>query len=290
MTFPEVYHTTIARLLDQPVSEVSPRGVPIARELICPQLRMRLQANHVRVFSHPTHRVVPIRFILAEFAHILAGRNDVASIATYNKTMLQYADDGKIMEGAYGYRLQKQLLRIIERLKLDLSTRQACATIFQPRDCMTTRPHIPCNVFLQFLVRDGSLYLHVMSRSSDAVTGLSIDTIHWQALLALMVNELETTTEITNAAELIYSISSLHLYQSDLDVVRKWTCEHVHDASYQLTFTEGLGATIEDCTKYFDGGMTTRQLGELLRLNKESIDTADWLQEMFILHMNRIKR
>lgn len=289
MTFPEVYYTTIKKLVNLPVSEVAPRGVPIARELICPQLSMTLVRNGVWVFSCPTHRVVPMRFILAELAHILAGRNDVESIATYNKTMLQYADDGKIMEGAYGYRLQRQLLRIIERLKLDLSTRQACATIFQPRDCMTTRPHIPCNVFLQFLVRGSVLYLHVISRSSDAVTGLSIDTIHWQALLAMMVNELDATTEITSA-ELIYSITSLHLYQSDLDVVKKWTCEHVHDTSYPLTFTEGLGTVVQDCTKEFAGGMTTRQLGELLRLDRESIDTAEWLQEMFVANRNNVKR
>lgn len=289
MIFPDVYYTAMKRLVSLPVSEIAPRGVPIARELICPQLNMELTQNSVWVFSCPTHRVVPMRFILAELAHILAGRNDVASIATYNKTMLQYAEDGKVMEGAYGYRLQKQLLRIIERLKLDISTRQACATIFQPRDCLTTRPHIPCNVFLQFLVRGSVLYLHVISRSSDAVTGFSIDTIHWQALLALMVNELESTTDVA-VGELIYSITSLHLYQSDLEIVKKWTCEHTAGASYQLTFTDDLSAAIKDCTKHFDGGMTTRQLGELLRLNKESIDTAEWLQEMFIANRNNVKR
>lgn len=289
MTFPEVYYTTIKKLVNLPVSEVAPRGVPIARELICPQLSMTLVRNGVWVFSCPTHRVVPMRFILAELAHILAGRNDVESIATYNKTMLQYADDGKIMEGAYGYRLQRQLLRIIERLKLDLSTRQACATIFQPRDCITTRTHIPCNVFLQFLVRSGVLYLHVISRSSDAVTGFSIDTIHWQALLAMMVNELDTTTEVTSA-QLIYSITSLHLYQSDAHIVNQWLCGDVHGASYELQFTENLSTVMKDCVREFTGGMTTRQLGELLRLDHGSIDTAEWLQEMFVANRNNVKR
>ena len=289
MTFPEAYYMTMKRLVSLPVSEIAPRGVPIARELICPQLNMDLTQNSVWVFSCPTHRVVPMRFILAELAHILAGRNDVESIATYNKTMLQYAEDGKIMEGAYGYRLQRQLVRIIGRLKHDLSTRQACATIFQPRDCLTTRTHIPCNIFLQFMYRDRVLYLHVISRSSDAVTGLSIDTIHWQAMLAMMLNELIATTNVA-AARLIYSITSLHMYQSDLALVSAWTCDNVDDASYQLQFTEGLGAVMVDCAKEFSGGMTTRQLGELLRLNKESIDTAEWLQEMFVVNRNNVKR
>ena len=289
MIFPDVYYTAMKRLVGLPASEVAPRGVPIARELICPQLNMELTQNSVWVFSCPTHRVVPMRFILAELAHILAGRNDVESIATYNKTMLQYAEDGKVMEGAYGYRLQKQLLRIIERLKLDISTRQACATIFQPRDCLTTRTHIPCNIFLQFLYRDQVLHLHVISRSSDSVTGLSIDTIHWQAMLAMMVNTLSEVVEIA-AAKLIYSITSLHLYQNDLALVSAWTCENVDDASYQLQFTEGLGTVMLDCAKEFSGGMTTRQLGELLRLDKGSIDTAEWLQEMFVANRNNVKR
>jgi thymidylate synthase len=48
-------------------------------------------------------------FHLYEALWMLAGRNDVQSLARYNKRMLQYSDDGTTLRGAYGYRWRKAL-------------------------------------------------------------------------------------------------------------------------------------------------------------------------------------
>lgn len=62
-------------------------------------------------YSHPRERVLfnaardanPF-FHLYEALWMLAGRNDVAPVAYYAKQMAEYSDDGKTLNGAYGYR------------------------------------------------------------------------------------------------------------------------------------------------------------------------------------------
>lgn len=62
-------------------------------------------------YTHPKERVLfnqardanPF-FHLYEALWMLAGRNDVAPLAYYAKNMLNYSDDGKTLNGAYGYR------------------------------------------------------------------------------------------------------------------------------------------------------------------------------------------
>lgn len=49
---------------------------------------------------------------LYESLWMLAGRNDVDSVAYYAKQMREYSDDGKTLNGAYGYRWRGQYLTI----------------------------------------------------------------------------------------------------------------------------------------------------------------------------------
>jgi len=62
-------------------------------------------------YENPCHRVLfnPLRdcncfFQLYEALWMLAGRNDVSPLAYYNRRMTEFSDDGKTLNGAYGYR------------------------------------------------------------------------------------------------------------------------------------------------------------------------------------------
>jgi thymidylate synthase len=44
---------------------------------------------------------------------MLAGRNDVDSVAYYAKQMREYSDDGKTLNGAYGYRWRKAKTNVL---------------------------------------------------------------------------------------------------------------------------------------------------------------------------------
>jgi len=65
-------------------------------------------------YTHPRERVLfnPARdanpfFHLYESLWMLAGRNDVAPLSYYAKNMANYSDDGKTLNGAYGYRWRR---------------------------------------------------------------------------------------------------------------------------------------------------------------------------------------
>lgn len=263
------------------------RGLKMAKETTHVHLPIEMPGyKKISVFSYRGHRVVPIRFVLAELCHILAGRNDLESLLSYNSGMGRYSHDGETLAGAYGKRLELQLPRLIARLKDDPYTRQACAAIFIGDDCVTTtRTSVPCNVYLQFLQRDNKLNLHVMSRSSDFVTGFSIDTIHWQALLVMMGNEFPEW----QVGALYYTIGSLHIYEDDVPIIEQWK---LSDYTYErfLRFTKPLSAVIKQCQLGFTGGLQVRDLAALLGMPDDSTEVALELEQVFLYHRNKLKR
>lgn len=263
------------------------RGLTMAKELTHTTFEIEMPGyQKISVFSKKTHRVVPIRFVLAELCHILAGRNDLESLLSYHAGMAKYSHDGETLAGAYGKRLAAQLPRLVERLEADPYTRQACAAIFNEDDCVTTtRASVPCNVYLQFLQRNGRLSLHVMSRSSDFVTGFSIDTLHWQALLVMMTNEFPEW----QVGSLHYTIGSLHIYEDDLPVISNWQPGEASPEKF-LKFTAPLSRVIQQCQVGFTGGLQVVDLAKLLGLSDESIEVALELEQLFFYYRNKLKR
>jgi len=300
LTFAQAYLKTFNRLMESPTVTFSCRGMQMWKEIVGYSTDVAMIGSSVSVFSHRQHRVTPIRFALAELCYILAGRDDVESIASYNKAMAHYADDGKQMVGSYGLRLRNQLLPMIERLKCDIHTRQACAAIFNEDDgATTTRTHIPCNVFLQCLCRPPNVYLHVISRSSDFATGFSIDTLHWQALLIMIANELTAFTGQTiYPAYVFYTISSLHMYAADIPVIEQWTIQQEdvrpytsHEPyGYTIKLHIGLSDGIQRAKDMFKEGLSIAQLGEILMLNEESMYNVKLLHDKFLTHRNKLVR
>lgn len=293
-TFAHEYLLLKARMLLDPelIVNFECRGLKMAREITGAAVVMDMSPKGISFFSHKDHRVTPIRFTLAELCYILSGSNELASIAYYNKSMAHYSDDGKTISGAYGIRLVEQLPVLAARLKEDIYTRQACATIFQVIDCTDTKAkHKPCNIFLQFLCRPPFLDLHVTSRSSDFVTGFSIDTIHWQALLVMMANELRAAGFIDVMANRVYyNIASLHVYAADWPVVKQW--KPIMDKSYEhfLPLSITLTDAIEKAKRLFTGGLMTTELMDILSMDVRVLPTVVQLEELFRNHKNVLVR
>lgn len=289
MTFAETYLKGADELLWNPKRNCAfaCRGLAMAKEMTAVHCEIGMSQNGVSVFSHKDHRVVPIRFVLAELCYLLSGSNDLELIASYSAAMKHYSNDGKTISGAYGYRLMKQLPAMMRRLKLDSYTRQACGAIFNEGDAITERTHIPCNVFLQVLWRQPLISLHVASRSSDFVTGFSIDTLHWQFLLRMIANELDTVAE-----KVVYDIATLHIYQQDMDVIARWpsatriTGQYEHFLNTKMT----LSSAMTMCQSHFIKHMTTDELCDLLELDDTSIVTAQTLDALFKQHKNKLVR
>lgn len=169
-------------------------------------------------YSHPRERVlfnaardVNPFFHLYEALWMLAGRNDVAPLAYYASKMKNFSDDGKTLNGAYGYRWRKaisldsgsdysrdvdQLDLIVNHLKSDPNSRRAVLQMWNVEDDLlkvggrneypakTITPpskDVCCNLSVMFSLRGTMasfstprtyLDMTVTSRSEDMIWGL----------------------------------------------------------------------------------------------------------------------
>jgi len=194
--------------------KISPRGIPTLefKTPVC----MILQWPYTN-FIVDKVRCIPPKFIFAELYWILSGRNDLKSLFTFNKKMLNYSDDDKTLYGAYGKRLYEQYIPIIEKLKKDIYSRQGIMTIIRPEDAQAKTKDFPCNNLLNFRVRNNKLDLTIYVRSQDLWLGFPIDIVHWTNLHYMISKILNL--EVGN----IYNIvNSLHLYESNIEDAKRF--------------------------------------------------------------------
>ncbi len=184
---------------------VSPRGFE-TRELLGVQIRVTDLRNNLLV--HPA-RALSYRFAVAEWLWLAAGREDVATMAKYNKHITQFSDDGAKFAGAYGPRVALQLPYLMEQLRKPYS-RQAVVTIWTPSPAPSK--DIPCTISWQLFVRDGRLHGIVTMRSSDAWLGLPYDFHNFSQLTSGIAGELGLSTGM-----LVFQLGSSHLYDRDRD-------------------------------------------------------------------------
>jgi thymidylate synthase len=103
-------------------------------------------------YTHPRERVlfneardVNPFFHMYEALWMLAGRNDVESVAYYASNMKNYSDNGKTLNGAYGYRWRHawsqddlsqhdQIQIIIDHLRADQNSRRAVLQMWNVED------------------------------------------------------------------------------------------------------------------------------------------------------------
>ena len=136
------------------------------------------------VYHNPCYRVLydPVRdanpfFHFFEALWVLAGRQDVATLAFFNARMADYSDDGETFHAAYGYRIRKQstcdqLLTAIYILKANPSNRQVVLQIWDAHyDLGKNSKDIPCNDMVKLRVVNGLLDIMVFCRSNDMIWG-----------------------------------------------------------------------------------------------------------------------
>ena len=280
-TFADIYNYLIDQL---PIykTDIDCRGLHICYEMINVELRS-FHNNKVYIFSNFNSRCVPIRFILAEFLWILSSSNELYDIARFNSRMMHFSDDKVVLNGAYGHRLKGQLEAAIDRIIEDKHTRQAFVDIHHPYDAIKKSKDIPCNTSIQFLIRNDKLNMRIISRSSDFVTGLCIDLVHWQILLQLFLNTLKKTYPMLLPGEIVYHIGSLHVYDIDKFLMEKWKTDiksdqythdfHIRDDFFSLrkrTLSEFKDAELlVDLAKIYDFSMW--ETDRLLEMNKDFV-------------------
>jgi thymidylate synthase len=186
----------------------SPRGMATTEVL---GAHLRLTEPRRRFITVPPLRVLNPAFAVAEALWILSG-SDEPWIFTYNRSLKQYTDDGRL-QGAYGPRMRRwhdevdQLEHVRHLLLRDPDSRQAVIQLYDPQ--RDTRGHrdVPCTLNYRFFVRRGRLDLHTTMRSNDVWLGLPYDLF-----TATMLQELMAAWLDVEVGTYHHHVDSLHLY------------------------------------------------------------------------------
>lgn len=183
--------------------------------------QLEILAHHF-VIEKPWERVIltPYRnnnifALIAETLWVMAGRNDIDFLTHYLPRAIDYSDDGKTWRAGYGPRLRNwngidQFKCIIERMEQEKTTKRAVISIFDPgQDFISDTKDVPCNNWLNFLIRNNKLHLNVAVRANDIMWGFGgINSFEWSVLQEIMA-----FWNNVNVGSLSWFAGSLHLYE-----------------------------------------------------------------------------
>lgn len=182
--------------------------------------------NVATVVEYPQHPciLIPSRhwnpwLAMSEALWILSGRNDIAALLPYNRSIIDYSDNGVTLYGAYGKRMFQQIDRMIERLQKEPTDRRAVLQIWSSIgsneegwwDIGTDSKDPPCNDMVMFKLRKGMLHMTVLNRSNDIHFGLYAVNLPTFAILQMYIAgrlgvKVGTQTHMSN---------SLHVYMGE---------------------------------------------------------------------------
>src|SRR5678815_3357868 len=119
-----------------------------------------------------------------------------------------------------------------------------------------------CNNWLQFLIRDDKLHLHVTIRSNDAMWGWSgINTFEWSLLHEMVATELAI-----DVGPVTYFIGNLHLYEPHWNRAMKIveyanSCEPLYgvNGAKRVPFDVRFDVLDKALDMWFDAENTVRQ-------------------------------
>lgn len=279
-----IYPEIIKYILDHG-ARYSPRGIPT---LDIGPTSIVVENPTSKIITNKVRRINPY-FMIAEYLWITTQNNRADMIGFYNKKMWEFSDDGRTLHGAYGPRLMRQIPSIINKINLDKSTRQAVATIYQPRDQTVNTKDFPCNIMLHFLPRGEWLDLVVYVRSQDIYLGLPYDFYHWASLLEIVANQTSL-----GVGTYTHICGSLHAYESNVKILNQIVDEEPKIISFQESTKTSLISNIHRVStleyKIRKTDFTTEELHKTLE-EILSIDEDDTVKDMLsTLLYYRIRR
>lgn len=291
-SFADAYNQLIRtmRLCDV---DLSPRGEDLAYEII--GANILFDVNDISIYSHKYTKAFPIQFALAEFLWMLSGSTNISILSKFNKSISHYVEESGYMPQAYGYRLYTQWKYALDKLKKDQHTRQACMIIYDKIDSTDAYINKPCNVFLQFMIRNNELNLFVTSRSSDFLTGLPIDAFHWQFLLILFYNELKYAYPTLRLGYIDYKINSLHVYKKDEHIINsdelEFHCIDDEPFEYNLTYTYTSFTMLREAARaYFNCCKIFDDIMRIYLFEHENVNKINMLQHIFKTRKHKVIR
>ena len=165
-------------------------------------------------------------FHLYEAMWMLAGRSDVKPLSYYTGQIMQFSDDGKYLNGAYGFRWRQasvpwgrvgrmdQLGVLIEHLKARPDSRRAVLSMWNVVDDLSkidSSRDVCCNLCVMFMINNNRLDMTVANRSNDMILGMfGANLVHFSFLQEYMASSIGVPVGI------YYQFSNnLHVYEAN---------------------------------------------------------------------------
>lgn len=176
------------------------------------------------VLWDPVRDCNPFLHIMDAF-WIIAGRQDVDSLAFFSKNIRQFSDDGKIFHGAYGHRLRNhfnghdQLEALISKMAKSPDTRQAVLQLWDCTADLTSEPHkdFPCNNTIYFKIDGDRLRMTVCCRSNDIIWGAyGANAVQFSFLMQYVHARLLPVLPNLKIGEYTQISDSYHMYLDDM--------------------------------------------------------------------------
>ncbi len=151
-----------------------------------------------------------------------------------NKVWRSCATPAGFVNSNYGWMVWstangRQFDRCLEALVEDPGTRQAVMVYCRPfmhdeaKDGIHARYDMPCTMYVQLLVRDRQLHMHVHMRSNDAWYGMRNDLAWQQTVFSLMLDKLRGRLDAgLGGGKVLWNCGSLHLYERNLGQAEEW--------------------------------------------------------------------
>ncbi|GAB6181760.1 hypothetical protein JCM14036_30790 [Desulfotomaculum defluvii] len=160
-------------------------------------------------------------FALVEFSWIISGSNELLPLEQYIKSYSKFSDDGKTLNGAYGFRLRSffgfdQINRAIEILRYDQNSRRVVLNMWSPTDLNIISKDLPCNTSVFLKIRDQRLDMTVVNRSNDLYLGIPYNVFVFYLLQLYISQKLGCQIGVQR-----HFTDSLHLYQENFGQVEK---------------------------------------------------------------------
>lgn len=160
-------------------------------------------------------------FAVVEAAWLLSGSNELAPLQQILSNYGKFSDDGKTLNGAYGYRLRHyfgidQIEAAVEQLRSHPDSRRTVMSMYAPDDLGKASADIPCNTQVICRIENGRLALTVINRSNDLWLGVPYNWFVFRALQVLLSSKLGIRPGLQR-----HISTCMHLYQRDVDEARK---------------------------------------------------------------------
>lgn len=154
-------------------------------------------------------------FALTEFSWVIEGSNLLEPLQYFISSYNQFSDDGKVLNGAYGFRLRKyfgidQIEKAIIELMNCKTSRRVVLTMYSHEDLSKDSRDIPCNTTIYLKIKKNKLDITILNRSNDLFLGVPYNVFIFNLLQIYIAKRLDCEIGIQT-----HYTDSLHLYEKD---------------------------------------------------------------------------